>query len=388
MNDVWWVKPEELDEDQKRVVSLPLDNNYLILGPPGSGKTNLLLLRASHLSKSGYPDIVILLFSRKLQEFVANGASKYFIPTDRIMTSTRWLMEFIRNHDGHIRRIDDFYENRLNLLNEAKRIVDQLAKDYHFEAILLDEAQDYLPEEIKLFRQMSKRLFAVADSRQKIYNGENSLDILKEVTDATHVLHYHYRNGVKICQLADGLSKTTSSDKSLSTTSNYNEKSNPSTVEVIKSVNFEEQLQKVIKKIGLQLKAFPGEFIGIISPRREETKLIGEFLLKSHLSSLVDFQDSDEGVFPLDAEKPIIIATVHSAKGLEFRVLHIVSCEYIKRFSNQRNIAFTAITRTKTSLSIYHIDNLPGYLEQAIVNMQRPPQMPELEDLFNKEELE
>ena len=88
MSETWWIKPEELDEDQKRIVSLPLDKNYLVLGPPGSGKTNLLLLRASHLYKGGYPDIAILLFSRKLQEFVASGASKYFLSTGKVIIPT------------------------------------------------------------------------------------------------------------------------------------------------------------------------------------------------------------------------------------------------------------------------------------------------------------
>jgi|APSaa5957512535_1039671.scaffolds.fasta_scaffold28573_2 superfamily I DNA/RNA helicase len=387
MSETWWIKPEELDEDQKRIVSLPLDKNYLVLGPPGSGKTNLLLLRASHLYKGGYPDIAILLFSRKLQEFVASGASKYFLSTDVIKTSTRWLMDFIRNNDGRIRRSNDFIENRLNLLTEAKRIVDHLDLDYHIEAILLDEAQDYLPEEIKLFSQMSKRLFAVADSKQKIYNGESSLDTLKEIVDATCELRYHYRNGLKICKLADGLSKDSSSNQLLSPTANYNEDSNPSKVDVIKSDNFEEQLQRIIERIDIQLKTYPGELIGIISPRRDETNLIGEFFLKSHLTSKVNFQDSEEG-FILDTEKPIIITTVHSAKGLEFRALHIVSSEYIKKFPKQRNIAFTAITRTKTSLSIYHVGDIPGFFEQAIVNIQSPPQMPEFKDLFNNEGLE
>ena len=42
MNDTWWVKQSQLDDDQKKVFTLPIDKDHLVKGPPGSGKTNLL----------------------------------------------------------------------------------------------------------------------------------------------------------------------------------------------------------------------------------------------------------------------------------------------------------------------------------------------------------
>ena len=41
-----------------------------------------------------------------------------------------------------------------------------------FDAIILDEAQDYTPEEIDIFYRLCSRLFCVADERQKIYQGD------------------------------------------------------------------------------------------------------------------------------------------------------------------------------------------------------------------------
>jgi len=48
MNGAWWVGSSELDSDQRTIISLPPDNSVLVTGPPGSGKTNLLLLRANN----------------------------------------------------------------------------------------------------------------------------------------------------------------------------------------------------------------------------------------------------------------------------------------------------------------------------------------------------
>ena len=57
MDETWWRSPDQLDPDQQEIVSLPLEGSHLVVGPPGSGKTNLLLLRASYLARAGFPNI-------------------------------------------------------------------------------------------------------------------------------------------------------------------------------------------------------------------------------------------------------------------------------------------------------------------------------------------
>ena len=44
-------------------------------------------------------------------------------------------------------------------------------------------------------------------------------------------------------------------------------------------------------------------------------------------------------------------------------------------------------TRAKTSLSLYHIEGLAGYLEQAIVDINVPPKIAKPVDLFGKGEI-
>ena len=46
MNKSWWKSKDELDNDQKAFIRLAPQGKHLLVGPPGSGKTNLLLLRA------------------------------------------------------------------------------------------------------------------------------------------------------------------------------------------------------------------------------------------------------------------------------------------------------------------------------------------------------
>jgi superfamily I DNA and RNA helicase len=67
VDDTWWRTPEELDADQQEIVSLPLEGSHLVVGPPGSGKTNLLLLRGAFLTRGGKPNIAIITFNRLLR---------------------------------------------------------------------------------------------------------------------------------------------------------------------------------------------------------------------------------------------------------------------------------------------------------------------------------
>src|SRR5690349_13027729 len=98
MNDTWWVKLGQLDDDQKRIIPLALNEDHLVVGPPGSGKTNLLLLRANYVVRAGQPNILLLVFTRTLQEFLATGAAQYAFAPSRIKTTRKWALQFLRQH--------------------------------------------------------------------------------------------------------------------------------------------------------------------------------------------------------------------------------------------------------------------------------------------------
>jgi hypothetical protein len=67
---------------------------------------------------------------------------------------------------------------------------------------------------------------------------------------------------------------------------------------------------------------------------------------------------------------------------LEVRALHFAAAEYVKKVPHQRNVGFTAVTRAKTSLAIYHDGDLKGWFESAVAGMQPPKGPPTLGALF------
>ena len=382
MSSTWWVGKNELDENQSSIISLHQDDNVLVTGPPGSGKTNLLLLRANYLYLAGKENIVVITFTRSLCEFIASGAEQYEFPVSKSMTCREWQNGLLRQY-GKARptQSGDFDVDRSSYTLAMTELVTELGLTNIFEAILLDEAQDYTPEEICLFERLAKRLFCVADERQKIYNGESSIEEIKKYAGDPHVLKYHYRNGIKICRVADEIAKGWHGYKPLQETSNYNETENPSTVDVNQCNSLEEQVALVVKRIRTQCIAFPGELIGVICPKNGTLDRVWDMITESEHSDVAFLlRGRTDGSFTLD--KQVVVSNFHAAKGLEFRAVHLLACEELKRFNNNRRIVFTAVTRAKTALSVYHSGDLHDYFMAAIKSLEPAPNPPDLDAVF------
>ncbi len=381
MSSTWWVGEDDLDEYQKSVISLPIDNSHFVIGPPGSGKTNLLLLRANWMYLSGYKNILIIVFTRTLQGFINSGGKQYYFPDSKVQTCRQWQWDLLKQYGVTIDMPqDDFIKQREYLLHEIKKLIEKHRLSKIYDAILLDEAQDYLPEEIEIFRDLAERLFAVADTRQKIYDGEDSFNTLRTILGTPTELRFHYRNGLKICKIADAIVKDRE-NACMADTSNYNEIANPSQVEYYRCQNIDDQAKRIIQKLDAQLKAYPNEMVGIICPQRAELMKLWNYISESAFGARAMLQLGTDRE-PFNDSKPIIVSTFHGIKGLEVRSLHMAGCNLLKDFKYNRNMAYTAITRVKTSLSLYYDDDIHGYLEAALSVIEPIPDLASIGDIF------
>lgn len=384
MKGTWWVGSSQLTEEQKQVITLPLKGNYLVSGPPGSGKTNLLVLRANHLSLSGKQDLIVLTFTRTLREFTAAGGANYSFPSSKIQTYGYWQRKFLADNGvtPQVEDGDDFSKSRKRLFQQIQELCSNTGLTNIYSAVLVDEAQDYQLDEIQLLRSLTGRLFLVADSRQQIYRGNATLTQLSSVVDKSIELQHHHRCGRAICRVADRLAKHPGSYASLEDTCNYNEPDNPSEVTCQRYSTIDDQLSEMIKRIKTQLKAFPDELIGVIAPKPVHLEPLWQALSQSSFASVCAQQRQGEYV-PFEFGKRVYLATIHSSKGCEFRCVHIPIAEGIAKIPMPRNSAFTAVTRAQTSLSLYHTDDLPGYLEEAVDHIVNPGRRaPTIDDVF------
>jgi hypothetical protein len=86
-----------------------------------------------------------------------------------------------------------------------------------------------------------------------------------------------------------------------------------------------------------------------------------------------------------DPRQCIYLAHLSEIKGLEFRTIHLALMQNIYKLrEHQKRIAYTAVTRARTTVSVYYSGKIPGYLEQAKVALEPPARKPPLADLFPK----
>ena len=231
----------------------------------------------------------------------------------------------------------------------------------------MDEAQDFLPQEISVFRRLSRDLFLVADSRQQIYETNSRIGDLKSVVNRTLSLRFHYRNGPQICEVADGIGRTFSAGYELiGPTCNYNSRQFRASVDVFQGSQ-DQQIEELDTRLQLQRRTYPEGFLGVICPLSDDVRAVASGLKATPLRDLLCHQDREEGYQSIQDERPIWISTVHGAKGLEFRAVHFAAAEgVVKVGAGQKRLAYTAVTRAKTALSIYHQGHLPAYFRSAL----------------------
>ena len=384
MNETWWVADGQLDEDQRRVVSLPLDESKLIIGPPGSGKTNLLVLRAKYLTLANRPNFLIVVFTRALREFIAAGADAYNVPSEKIVTSHKFFYDILYQYGVRVAESEDFSEQRRLLVEGVSKVVHKKKLQNLYDTIILDEAHDYLPEEVELFAKLGSSLFAVADKRQKIYSGEEPFAVLNSVMKGTIELRHHYRNGLQICKFADEIGRDRADFQGITESCNYDERERPSSVLCERFTSLDDEVLAVLKRLDTQLKAYPEERIGIISPSKEVVRHAWSQLKSTKFASSATFHGEDEVVQFVDGHQ-VCVSTLHAAKGLEYRALHIIGCEHFAKRPLPRFLAFTAVTRAKTALCLYHSNDLLGFLDNAVAMLEPRVALPTVQQLFEDE---
>ena len=159
MTDTWWVKQGQLDKHQKNVFTLSIKDDHLVKGPPGSGKTNLLLLRGKQLIGSNIPDVVVVVHTRTLQEFIRSGAPNYGIPATKIVTFRKLATDLLYRVGASVTLPADFDKSRDVLVDALQAQIDADRIQQEYACVLVDEAQDFLPGEMDVLRSLGERFF-------------------------------------------------------------------------------------------------------------------------------------------------------------------------------------------------------------------------------------
>jgi len=378
---LWWVQKGQLDRDQMALIEgLPLRTNALVLGSPGSGKTNVLLRRAQFVRGQNMPNVLVLTFTRSLTEFLKTGCfdiqGREIFPQNCITTLESWQRTLYQHHNQSLPLPDpDFIERKRQLALGALDFV-QKHRQPQYDALFVDEAQDLLIEEVELLSKWSPVLFFVGDDRQRIYGHNEGLSAIRTFVSNVEqrTLPFHYRMGTEICQVADRI-LLPQGGHSLTSTEHY-QGPRPATVEIVgSSLTKDEQLAKTAEKLKEQIRVYAdlikqGDRLAVIVARKDDRELVfGHFendaILKGQskiIRAREDHQDEYDPAF--DPEAPICILTIKGCKGLEFRAVHWLFSDDLAHYHMPEHY-YTVVTRAKTSLDILYTDALPQTLARA-----------------------
>lgn len=380
---LWWVRKEQLDPDQVALIeSLPLKGSYLVVGPPGSGKTNVLLRRAQFVRSQNMPRVLVLSFTRALTEFVKTGCydtqGREVFPESLVNTIESWLRGLITKAGEELPD-----EPTSGGLIAWKRVLAERALELcrrrrvpKYDALFVDEAQDLIAEEVALLLEWSDNLFFVGDDRQKLYGHAEGLAAVRGMIPGlvTKKLRFHYRIVKKICRAADRI-LVTEGGESLERTSQYN---GPQPGEIAyrpAGEPRETQVAAVAAALREQVRVYAdliraGDRIGVVTARRAARDDLLELLesdpeLSGKCQIIRARDEGERGYDPsFDAETPICLLTTKGCKGLEFRALHWLFADE-DAWMHKDEDYYTVVTRAKTSLAVYYRDKVPEVLVRA-----------------------
>jgi len=107
------------------------------------------------------------------------------------------------------------------------------------------------------------------------------------------------------------------------------------------------------------------------------TELQGMFD-KTPLAKSVAYHNDNSVEQSFQSGKRIHVIVLKSAKGTEFRAVHLYGLEELKFPQTRRELLFMAITRAKTALTGYYSGKILKSVETAFAKAQTPPSLADL----------
>lgn len=341
----WLIDPGELDEFQREIRELSINDSYVIKGCAGSGKTILALYRANDIriealaeDATAKASFTMVVFTKALRAFIKSGIRELGIDLKQVIHYEKW--------DGS-------------------------AVDY----IVVDEAQDFNKDELDVFvSAMKKSIMLYGDTQQQVYKTLKK-DMLSIEDAAKYLkleekeLRRNYRLPKTIASFASHLAI----DKTLEAKCIKDGIEKP---RVKKFNSWQAELDYIFSEI--RTRAFTD--VAILLPFNDKgaarlnnfhrnVETVKEYLdgkgfryeFKMHKD------DNDEMELDFDSELPKII-TFHSCKGLQFETVFVPFCDAPQHDSwfinNYKNPLYVALTRTYRYLYLTHSERLtPFFLE-------------------------
>lgn len=336
----WLIDPGELDEFQRNVRGLGIDDSYIVKGCAGSGKTILALYRANDiriqaLAENKQASFTMLVYTKALRSFIRSGILELGIDIRQVVHYDQW--------DG----------------SEV---------DY----IVVDEVQDLDKEKIDIVTAAKRKsIMLYGDTQQQVYPDRLSTEEIATYLNLPEKeLMQNYRLPKLIASFASHVGGDTELEKKCV-------KAGAEKPRIIKFGNWEDELDYIMNEI--RTRNFTDTAILLPyntkakAPHRnghrnvEAVKEYFDSKSFSHEYKMRDGENHDNWELDFDTELPKVMS-FHSSKGLQFETVFIPFCDYpyhdnwfIERYQKP---LYVGLTRTYRNLYLTHSEALTPFFKK------------------------
>lgn len=200
-----WVLPfSDLTPEQQEIVQLPVNQHRVVTGPPGSGKTQVMLHRAKYLAEylENTQRYQVFLYTKVLRSYIQSGLLDLNLPIDKVTTLDAWCYQKHQLSIGGIPLAGgkpDFSRIRTNVLEHLN---DTYIQRYKF--VVVDEGQDLSTTSYEILDKIADHVTVFTDDLQQIYDdGATSSGIYNAlgIPYSSRSLLNAYRNSPAVAKL-------------------------------------------------------------------------------------------------------------------------------------------------------------------------------------------
>ena len=346
----FYVKEEELDDYQVKIINKRTDSSFIVKGCAGSGKSILALWKAKQIQENGNT-FLFVIFTKALKQYMKDGISQIGLTASNVENYNQC---FYWSKDGSTWQQGDWKKGK-------------------YDYLIVDEAQDFSKEDILLFKsKATKALLLYGDSAQQLYKFFTnktaiSMDDMAYITKfPTEQLVFNHRLPKKIARLAEYVNNENDDLE------NRCRKEGNELPKILKynSLNAElDAIAEIIKNRNF-------EDVGILLRNNNDVEKVADYLRRKGLN--VEAKVNDNVELNFNSSNPKIM-TYHSSKGLQFEVVFLPECTVSSQ--DDRNPLYVAITRTYQSLYIMHSGNLSSFFDAVPTNLYETSLTTKISDL-------
>lgn len=189
----------DLSEEQLDIINLRINKDWVIKGAPGTGKTVMAIYRAGQAAQmaKGRP-VLMVVYNNPLMKYLSTAVKGNYYKNVVVSTYHQWIYDIYSEYRlGYVPKNGSEFD-----WQKVTSDLSGIGKKYAH--VIIDEAQDFPIELLKILKKLSDNMTCFIDPNQAIEIGKtNTFNTIKTLcVEAPYKLTNNFRNTKPIRDLS------------------------------------------------------------------------------------------------------------------------------------------------------------------------------------------